>query len=328
MARPLKESLDYFPLDIDFDQDDKLVVPLAKYGMEGLGIIVKLMGEVYRNGYFYPWTEREHYVFSNRVNVDINLVTDIVNECIKWGFFNKQVYESHEVLTSKGFQKRYIEAAKRRKTITFVEDYTLIDPAEESNNVSHSITVVNANGNVVNVYINPDKCNSQPTQTPQSKVKESKEKKNKEDIKPIEIKPIVDSDECDISFQKFWETYPTKGSNKKMSLQKWTTLWKKKKIILEEVLDGVNRYVSYQKHNGYSICAAQVFLNQERWKDEWIIENGHRGGKYQGRSGGSGKVDKKPGIQIADNSGAELVNDEEFEEMMKFAAEMQNSKGG
>lgn len=275
MARPLKESLDYFPLDIDFDQDDKLVVPLAKFGMEGLGIIVKLMGEVYRNGYFYPWTEREQYVFSNRVNVDINLVTDIVNECIKWGFFNKRVYESHEVLTSKGFQKRYIEAAKRRKTITFVEDYILIDPNEECSNVSHNITVVNANEKVVNVYINPDKCNNQSAQTPQSKVKESKVKEieSKEDIEPI-----VASDECDLSFQEFWKTYPTKGSNKKMSLQKWATLWKNKKIVLKEVLDGVNRYVTYQNHNGYKICAAQVFLNQERWKDEWVIEEGQRGG--------------------------------------------------
>lgn len=290
MARPLKESLDYFPLDIDFDQDDKLVVPLAKFGMEGLGIIVKLMGEVYRNGYFYPWTEREHYVFSNRVNVDINLVKDIVNECIKWGFFNQKVFEAHNVLTSKGFQKRYIEAAKRRKAITINESYLLIDPAEECKNVSHSIKIVNADGNQVNVYINPDKCNNQSAQTPQSKVKESKVKESKEDKELIE--PVVVPNECDLSFQKFWETYPTKGSNKKMSLQKWMTLWKKKKIVLEEVLDGVNRYVQYQNHNGYSICAAQVFLNQERWKDEWVIEEGQRGG-YQGSqpfAGGSAAI--------------------------------------
>lgn len=188
MARPLKDSLDYFPLDIDFDQDDKLVVPMAKFGMQGLGVIVKIMGEVYRNGYFYPWTEREQYVFSNRVNVDINTVKDIVNECIKWGFFNPQVYDSHSVLTSKGFQKRFIEAAKRRKSITIMEDYLLVDPTEECKNVAHSISIINANGNVVNVYINPDKCNSKLAETPQSKVKESKGKESKE-LKNKELPP-------------------------------------------------------------------------------------------------------------------------------------------
>lgn len=102
------------------------------------------------------------------------------------------------------------------------------------------------------------------------------------------LKPIVDSDECDLSFNQFWEAYPTKGSNKKMSLQKWTTLWKNKKINLQEMLDGVNRYTSFQNHHGYSICAAQVFLNQERWKDEWTIEG-------EAKHGGSSGVPKHEG---------------------------------
>ncbi|MCE5168507.1 DUF4373 domain-containing protein [Paenibacillus profundus] len=174
MARPAKEGLDYFPLDVDFDQDDKLIVPLGKFGMQGLGIIIRLMSEIYKNGYFYPWGLREQYLFSNRVNVDINLINDVVNECAAWGFFNKDLLSSQQVLTSSGFQKRYLEAAKRRKFITFIQEYLLLDPVVAQTQVNSPIKVVNADGKEVNVYINPDKCNAGDTVTPQSKVKESK----------------------------------------------------------------------------------------------------------------------------------------------------------
>lgn len=131
-----------------------------------------------------------------------------------------------------------------------------------------------------NQQSNQRPTSNQPATNQQStNNKESKESKNE---KKEELKPIVDSDECDIAFQQFWDVYPTKGSNKKMSNQKWATLWKNKKIKTQEVLDGVKRYVAYQKHHGYSICAAQVFLNQERWRDEWGIEGGKTFGKHEG----------------------------------------------
>jgi DnaD/phage-associated family protein len=189
MARPLKEGLDYFPLDIDidFDQDDKLIVPIAKYGMQGLGVIVKIMMNIYRNGYFYPWEEHEHYALSSKVNADINTVREIVNECINWGFFNENVYKKYKVLTSRGFQKRYIEAAKRRKEVTLFEGHLLIDPLEESKKVSHSIVIVSAESTPVNVYINPDRQGKVLAESTQSKVKESKGEESKE--KENEIKP-------------------------------------------------------------------------------------------------------------------------------------------
>ncbi|OKP94792.1 Lin1244/Lin1753 domain-containing protein [Paenibacillus sp. P32E] len=187
MARPLKEGLDYFPLDIDFDQDDKLVVPIAKYGMQGLGVIVKIMMNIYRNGYFYPWEEREHYALSSKVNVDINTVVEVVNECINWGFFNRNVYENHKVLTSRGFQKRYIEAAKRRKDLTIFEGFLLIDPAEECKKVFHSLSIIGPDNSIVNVYINPERAGKISTESTQSKVKESKGKETK--VKEIDIEP-------------------------------------------------------------------------------------------------------------------------------------------
>ena len=189
MARPQKEGLDYFPIDIGIDQDDKLVVPIGKYGMQGFGIIIRIMSEIYKNGYFYPWTEKEQYALSLKVNVDINLINEIVNECAKWGFFSKELLFNHHILTSRGFQKRYIDAAIRRKSITMVDQYVLIDIAKKSEEIT--IFVVDVNGNEVNVYIKPIKCNVTTTVITQSKVKESKVKKSKEtkDIKTPSRQP-------------------------------------------------------------------------------------------------------------------------------------------
>lgn len=227
MARPTKEGLDYFPLDIDFDQDDKLVVPVNKFGMQGVGIIVKLMAEIYRNGYFYPWGEREQYVFANRVSVDINSINDVVNECLKWGFFHQTVFEQYHVLTSKGFQKRYIEASRRRKKTTFTTEYTLIDLNEACKKCS-PINEINVNGNEINVYINHDKVSNMPTESTQSKEKEKEKGNKKESNKNIcGDPPLAEShaDEYHIDFERFWDVFPKTRRRDKV---KAYIAWKKK----------------------------------------------------------------------------------------------------
>lgn len=102
-------------MDVDIDQDDKLIVPIAKHGMEGFGVIVKLMMEIYRNGYYYPWTEKEMYVFPFKIAMEKEKVKEIVMDCVESGFFSKEQYDKNHILTSYGFQKRFILASNRRK---------------------------------------------------------------------------------------------------------------------------------------------------------------------------------------------------------------------
>ena len=72
MARPQKAGLDYFPLDVDIASDEKVEYIEAKHGVAGFGIFIHLLMMIYRNGYYVEWGERQLYVFSKRVNVDIN----------------------------------------------------------------------------------------------------------------------------------------------------------------------------------------------------------------------------------------------------------------
>ncbi|MBY0011471.1 Lin1244/Lin1753 domain-containing protein [Paenibacillus typhae] len=282
MARPIKEGLDYFPLDIDFDQDDKLVVPVNKFGMQGLGIIVKLMSEIYRTGYFYPWGEREQYVFGNRINVDVNTINEVVNECLRWGFFHDTVYQKYHVLTSKGFQKRYIEASKRRKMTTFTREYVLID-LQEAAKVCSPIHEVDVNGNRVNVYINPDKVSNTSAESTQSKVKESKvnEIEREKEIKPQDepaVLPIANP------FRMFEaEGFGTISSVISDQLNDFITDFSEKWVC-----EAMKASVIAGKRN---LSYVRAILN--RWKSEGIDEPWTKekpaappGGYTSGRSGG------------------------------------------
>ncbi len=165
LARPQKEGLEYFPLDVDMDQDDKVALIEAQYGLVGFGVVIKLLMKIYKHGYFYEWTEKQQLLFSKRVNADINSINVIINDCIKWELFDKKVFETYKILTSRGIQKRYLKAVDRRQKVKIYKEYLLLD--NETINAYKNLIIVdiNSNNEVVNANINP----------------QSKEKKSKVD---------------------------------------------------------------------------------------------------------------------------------------------------
>ncbi len=179
MARPTKQGLDYFSLDTNIDT--KLELFEAEHGLVGFGFIIKLFQKIYSNGYYYEWNEDEQLLFSKQINVDINQINVYINSAIKRNIFNKEIYEKYSILTSRGIQKRFLEACRRRKQIEMIEEITLID-FSNPNYQEFASKIVYVCNNLINVDINSknDDNNSQ------SKVKESKVK---------EIKVVVEETE-------------------------------------------------------------------------------------------------------------------------------------
>jgi len=239
MPRPIKQGLNYFPIDIDMDNDDKIELIEAVHGVEGFGIIVKLLMRIYREGYFYPWTEKEKTLFAGKINKDVEQVQAIVDDAIRWGFFDKKAYREHQVLTSSGIQKRYLEATKRRNEIKMYAKILLIDINEYIN-----IVLVNNNPTNVNIY-------------PQSKVKESK---GKETSVNVHLKN---------SFNRFWEIYPRKTAKQK-AWEKWIKL-KPDDDLVKQICISIETHKKtpdWQKDNGTFVPYPATFLNQKRWEDE------------------------------------------------------------
>jgi len=244
MARPAKEGLEYFPLDVDIHEDDKLVVVIGKFGTLGFGIVIRLLMEIYKNGYFYPWTEREQYAFSNRVSVDINTVSNVINECIKWGFFDRKLLEEHSILTSHGIQKRYLIATVRRVYRELIPEYALvqIDVSDDKNDVSVDINAVN-----------DSKMSAESTQS----------KVNKKKVNKSENKETYSSE-----FEDFWSKYPRK-IGKTECFKKWQRVVKdgvSPELIIKCAENYSKQCIEHQTEERF-IKHPKTFLNEDRYKD-------------------------------------------------------------
>lgn len=148
MARPNKIGLDYFPLDVDIFDDEKMVAISGEFGLKGEITVIKLLCTIYRNGYFILWNDLLKFkLLRNLPGISLELLESIVYRLVLWGFFDKALFDSVKVLTSKGIQTRYFEAARRRK-IDGDLPYLLV-------NVDRNGVYVNNNS--VNVDINTTK---------------------------------------------------------------------------------------------------------------------------------------------------------------------------
>jgi len=159
MARPIKRGLDYFPMDII--TDDKFEIIESKHGLVAFAIIIKLYQAIYKEGCYIEWNEDKLFLFKKRINVDINLINEVINDCFFHNILDMDIYNKYKILTSSGIQKRYLMACERRKSIDLIKKYIIVD-----------INSINVNINWVNNHNNT-----------QSKVNKTKGNKSKSNMK-------------------------------------------------------------------------------------------------------------------------------------------------
>lgn len=192
MGRQNKTGLDYFPVNIDMDEEDERIYMLeANFeGERAFGVLIKLLMCIYRHGYYYPWTEREQVFFSRKKNVDLDYCRRIVDFLIQKGFFCKRLFDTYGILTSRGIQKRYFEAVSRRQKIVFIQDFLLLDPVEINVNINISYVdfkKINAYKNGINVSRNGENVDIKgvsvgmmPTEIHKGEERRVKERKGEE----------------------------------------------------------------------------------------------------------------------------------------------------
>ena len=107
MARPKKDGLDYFPFDIDFFDDEKIMAISGEFGIKGEITVIKLLCAIYRNGYFIMWNDLLKYkLLKGLPGISSELLESIVNRLVLWEFFDKALFDSTHILTSRVIQKR------------------------------------------------------------------------------------------------------------------------------------------------------------------------------------------------------------------------------
>lgn len=185
MARPVKNGLDYFPLDVGIFDDELIEGISGEFGIKGELAVVKLLCAVYKKGYFVVWNDLMQAKIAKQIQGSKDLANQIVARLVEWGFFDKNLFDSAKVLTSVNIQNRYFEATKRRK---------LQKPSRYVINVS-----INEEATGINVDINT-----------QSKSNKTKLNKNNDDD---------DAREPSINFDE------PKNTNSRESFELWEQLW-------------------------------------------------------------------------------------------------------
>lgn len=186
-GRPTKQGLEYFPLDVDFFNDEKIEFVSARFGTKGEVISVRLLCKIYRIGYYTEWNKDESILLAKRAGVPHALVSDIVYELIKRGFFDESIFNRFGILTSKGIQKRYIRAIIERRDIEINPEYWLI---EMPKNITSPIIRTN---NSIN------RTNNSQSKVKERKVKESKKNstefsKDEDGVLNVEFEEIDNSE--------------------------------------------------------------------------------------------------------------------------------------
>jgi hypothetical protein len=235
MARPLKPGLDYFPLDISFDDNMELFE--AECGLDGLAILIKLWQKIYSNGYYIEWNEDISLLFTRKINSEITKVNSVINVGLRRNLFSKFMYEHYHILTSSGIQKRYITACVgcKRRHIVFEKKYFLLD-----DHYKELITEL--------IELIPEETELSPEVSTQRKGKEIERKREENNL-----------------FDEFWSAYPKKAG-KAQAKKYWDKLisqkWKTEQLI--ECAINYSNLVKKEGREAKFIKQADGFLNPEK----------------------------------------------------------------
>lgn len=120
MGRRAKTGLDYFPKDVNFYDDFKIMELMGEYGPNGLAIYDAVLCIVYANSYYIECPDMNQLVariirmIGNRWIRKKDFVLQVVRFCADIGLFDKTLLDQN-VITSVGIQRRYSEVTVRNK---------------------------------------------------------------------------------------------------------------------------------------------------------------------------------------------------------------------
>lgn len=251
MARPSKIGLDYFPLDVDFFNDEKIGAISGEFGIKGELACIKLLCAIYRNGYFARWNEvLRMKLIKELPGVSADLLETIVSRAVRWGLFDKALFDDGGILTSSGIQRRYFEATKRRIGEEGLP-YLLVSVCRNGVNVcNNGVSVVSVSNNSINVDINT-----------QSKGKESKVVTTADSIMSINSS---NSSNGSGSFVARATAKPKTKDELKSELQKRATAFGKSLIPFTQTYgkDMVRAFFDYWTEPNKSFTKLRFELNQ------------------------------------------------------------------
>ncbi|WP_278529719.1 DUF4373 domain-containing protein [Enterococcus asini] len=134
MARPLKQGLDYHPLDVEFYREIKVRQLNHAFGPISTVILLTLLGAVYKDrGYYAEWNDDLCFLVAVDSFSTEEVVRAVVKKALAVGLFDQECFSAYGILTSKEIQRHYLAATYKRKGVNMVAEYFLVPEAARSN---------------------------------------------------------------------------------------------------------------------------------------------------------------------------------------------------
>jgi len=251
MGRPIKEGLEFFPMNVDFYDDPKIIYAEEKHGAIGGYIANRLLCAIYREGYFIRWDEDSPLIIAKRLGNGItsSVVKEVVNSLLEKSFFHPGLFSKYGILTSHGIQSRWkkiVLEAKRKcviNSIYDVDNYCIAEFIQEE-------------------------TQAEPEESTQSKVKESKVN-NPPIVPPPGDGDNPPDDEQTVvpdwmkAFRQFWDVYGKKEDRAKCE-KKFAKL---SAVDIQAILAHVPAYVAVKSERKFR-KNPYTYLNSRCWDDE------------------------------------------------------------
>lgn len=134
MGRNRKIGLDYFPMDVDFFSDIRIRKLIKYQGGRAITVYALLLCLIYKCGYYMRWDEELPFVISEQTGFDEAYILEVLKCCMVVGLFDKDLFDTEKVITSKGIQIRYKDICDSLRRVCRLDEYCLI--SSEENGIS------------------------------------------------------------------------------------------------------------------------------------------------------------------------------------------------
>ena len=108
MARPQKEGLAYFSLDVDFFSDRKVKILKGRFGADGITYYLYLLCEIYKgHGYYLEVDEDFDYITSSELGMSPEKIGQMRKFLLERSLFDNKrfgnkLFQSDTILTFTG----------------------------------------------------------------------------------------------------------------------------------------------------------------------------------------------------------------------------------
>lgn len=130
MGRKIKRGLDYYPVDVDIASDIKMRKLLKRCGGQAYTVYAFMLCLIYKNGYYIELDEDLPFILSEQTGYSEEYIGQVVDCCLDIDLFNKTLYASDKVITSRAIQERYSLIRRLTNVKNPIDEFSLISCQE------------------------------------------------------------------------------------------------------------------------------------------------------------------------------------------------------